>query len=186
MVEVKCSLGRPPVQLSGRSTGVLIALLGTMVDSPEALIVRRMGELLEDGPSVTHHLVVFHKYLWTAVFTLIVAVSFARGFRNLRNGFYEGPLHILAAAVWQVLISIMLTLSLLETETASVYLLYLLAPLWAALFGRVFLREPIRRYRHPTAVCSCTPAWALRARSICNGTLRVLSPSAGALRSRSS
>ena len=44
-----CSiLGRPALTLSGRATGLLLALVGTLIDSCEALVVRRMGLYLDD------------------------------------------------------------------------------------------------------------------------------------------
>ena len=67
------------------------------------------------------------------------------------GGGVTDPLHRDAGSL--LTISMLLTLSLLETETASVYLLYLLAPLWAALFGRFFLREPIRRCAFGLSTC---------------------------------
>ena len=154
-----CSIGRSALALSGRATGLLLALTGTLIDSCEALVVRRMGELLEDwhrddtwdlDGSITHRMVIFYKYAFTAVFTLLGALAATSG---LWEGLRKGKRHIIAAATCQASISMLLTLSLLETETASVYLLYLLAPLWSALFGRFFLREPIRRCAFGLSTC---------------------------------
>lgn len=153
-----CLRGAPTLALSGRATGLMLALFGTVIDSCEALVVRRMGVYLEDwhedgrgwsGDSLealTPRMVIFYKYLFTASFTLIgLLIVIGARLSELIRGFKAGPRHILAAASCQSFISMLLTLSLLKTETATVYLLYLLAPLWAALFGRFFLREPIRR-----------------------------------------
>lgn len=146
----------PTFAITGRATGLLLALFGTIIDSCEALVVRRMGVYLEDWhehsphgdmlEELTPRMVIFYKYLFTASFTLIgLLIVIGARLSELRRGFKAGPRHILAAASCQSFISMLLTLSLLKTETATVYLLYLLAPLWAALFGRFFLKEPIRR-----------------------------------------
>lgn len=151
-----CSiLGRPALTLSGRATGLLLALVGTLIDSCEALVVRRMGLYLDDWQqrgqwdgdrAIAGRIVIFHKYLFTMLFALISLVATTSGgVGELLNGIRAGPKHIFVAALSQALISTLVTLALLETETATVYLLFLLGPLWAAIFGRFFLLEPIRR-----------------------------------------
>jgi|TARA_B100000513_G_scaffold84876_2_gene35066 drug/metabolite transporter (DMT)-like permease len=150
----KCQLGRPALALSGRTTGLLLIMVGTIIDSCEALIVRQMGSHLEDWHNdtrwqgddmATHGMLIFYKYLFTICFVLVAVRGTSPSFRALWEGILEGPRHIAAAGVCQTLISMFLTLAMLETETATCYLLFLLAPLWAALFERIFLREPIRR-----------------------------------------
>lgn len=130
-----------PWQLTPTARGTWIALAGVLIDTPDALLVRMMGEITSE-----HWIIIFYKYLFTGSLTMLAALYFTRGMGAMWRSIRAGPLHVLSAATCQAAISVFLTLAFLEAEAASVFLCFSLSPLWAALFSRIVLREKIQKW----------------------------------------
>lgn len=75
----------------------MLALLGVMMDSPDALVTRHLARLDSEQA-----MIIFYKYLFTGIMTLCVSMAFAGGPRQLWRGLLEGPAHVAAASTCQV------------------------------------------------------------------------------------
>ena len=80
-----------------RCRGSMLALLGVMMDSPDALVTRHLARLDSEQA-----MIIFYKYLFTGIMTLCVSMAFAGGPRQLWRGLLEGPAHVAAASTCQV------------------------------------------------------------------------------------
>lgn len=85
--------------LSPRRRGLLFALVGSLLDTPDAMLTRQIGELQSNGGTI------LFKYLFVAFITVAAAVYLEGGFRPLMASVRAGPLHVLAGSVFQVLAS---------------------------------------------------------------------------------
>ena len=119
--------------------GLMIALLGALVITPDALLTRRLGELQPNG------VVMLFKYLFVTTYTFGIALLFSRAVRPLVASVKSAPRHVALAAALQACVSAFLTLAFLETEAARALLFFSLFPLEAAIFSRAILKEPIPR-----------------------------------------
>ena len=123
--------------ISPRRCGLLIALIGSLLDTPDAMLTRQIGEFQSNESTI------FYKYLFVTIFTLSAALAFEGGIRPLVASVRAGPLHVLAGSVLQATTSASLTIAFLETEVAHALLAFSLFPLEAALFSRIILKESI-------------------------------------------
>ena len=120
--------------MQDRGRGTLIALAGVIAVSPDAMLLRWMRSLGAASPDVA-----VAKYLGIIVFTVILGI--VKGAGRAR----ESVPHFLASALCQLAYQLSFTFCLLLTDAAKALLLISLAPLWAALLGRVILHEPLPR-----------------------------------------
>lgn len=121
-----------------RCRGLALGLAGILCVGPDALLLR--------------YAVALGGTIWTIIaFKLIVvcATSFAtvaciqgrNGLNSLPAGLRKGKSHVAVASVLQALVDIGFPVSLMLTKVARALLLISLNPLWAALLGRLVLKE---------------------------------------------
>lgn len=126
--------------MSPRNWGWAIMLLGVLADSPDSLMVRFLREAGVNS---------FCIIVWKAGFTFCLIGVYALvklgGPRKVLAGFRSGWCFILTATIFQAFASVGFTLSLTLTSAANALLFVSLNPLWAALFGRVILKERLPR-----------------------------------------
>ena len=115
-----------------RVQAVLIALLGVLSVSPDAMLLRSMHGLGASPADVA-------AAKFCGVFVVMVALGAVRGAH--RAGL--APRHFVAAACCQVINQLCTTFSLLLTTTARALLIISFTPMWAALMGKLFLGEPL-------------------------------------------
>jgi drug/metabolite transporter (DMT)-like permease len=121
--------------VSDRATGLLLALTGVVLLSPDALIIR----LLDESPST----ILFWRGVFTAAsLTVIVAVMAGgdprRAFRAIL------PIGLVVAA-FQAGANFSFVVAITNTTAANVLVIVGAAPLMAALLSQVVLREAVPR-----------------------------------------
>ncbi|WP_119168786.1 DMT family transporter [Algihabitans albus] len=128
--------GRPPSAAEATHTkGVAIAALGVLILAPDTLLLRVI-----EADAFT---VAFWRNLLVAtnILVLYAAVEGPGWFAKLRH---IGPAGLLAAALFAVN-QMAFVFAVANTGVANVLLIVATAPLFAALFSRVFLREATAR-----------------------------------------
>lgn len=115
-----------------RYRGLAIAFGGVLAVSPDAMLLRWMRSLGASSPDVA-----VAKYIGVIVCMLLIASVKGLGGARVSAG------HFAASACCQLLYQLSFTFSLLLTDAAKALLLISLAPLWAALFGVVVLKESL-------------------------------------------
>jgi len=121
-------------QWGARASGVLVALVGVVAVSPDAMLLRWMRSLGAASPDVA-----VAKYIGIIAFMLVLGL--VRGL----GGACESPRHFLASALCQLLYQLSFTFCLLLTDAATALLLISLAPLWAALLGVLTMSDSLPR-----------------------------------------
>lgn len=127
--------------MKDRHKGILIALFGTLVVSPDATLVR----FLSDG-GVDPWTIIFWKLLFSCVISATYGVWDAGGTRKLWNSMVEGKWYYAAAIPVQSAVDICFTLSFVYNSAANALLLINLNPLWCAMLGRLFLGDTLPMY----------------------------------------
>jgi drug/metabolite transporter (DMT)-like permease len=118
--------------MANRKRGLLVAFAGVVCVSPDAMFLRWLHALGASGPDVA-----VAKYIGIIGFMLLLG-----SYRGL-DGARASPEHFLASALCQLGYQLSFTFCLLLTDAAKALLLISLAPLWAALLGKVVLHEPL-------------------------------------------
>lgn len=118
--------------MSNRKQGLAIALAGVICVSPDAMFLRWLHALGASGPDVA-----VAKYIGIIGFMLLLG-----SYRGL-DGARASPEHFFASALCQLGYQLSFTFCLLLTDAAKALLLISLAPLWAALLGKLVLHEPL-------------------------------------------
>jgi drug/metabolite transporter (DMT)-like permease len=126
-----------------RARGLVVAFLGVLAVSPDAMLLRSMRALGASSADVAAA-----KYV--GIFLFMVGFGVAKGVR----GALVSPGHFAVAACCQMANQLCFTFSLLLTDAARALLLISLTPLWAALLGVVVLREPLPLRTRCALVCS--------------------------------
>jgi drug/metabolite transporter (DMT)-like permease len=126
-----------------RARGIAVALGGVLAVSPDAMLLRWMRSIGASSPDVA-----VAKYI--GIIACMIVIGYARGLGGAR----QSMAHFFASAFSQVLYQLTFTFCLLLTDAAKALLLISLAPLWAALFGRLTLGEELPR-RTLNAMCVC-------------------------------
>ena len=120
---------------STRATGLVLAFLGVLVLSPDALVIQ---SIQESPPTI-----LFWRALLTALSLTVLVAIMNRG--NVGAGFRAiGRLGLLVA-VFHACATIAFVAALSLTSVASTLVIIATAPFFAALLSRVFLGEPILR-----------------------------------------
>ena len=148
-----------------RIRAVLIALLGVLSVSPDAMLLRSMHELGASPADVA-------AAKFCGVFILMVALGVVRGAHRA----WLAPRHFVAAACFQVMNQLCTTFSLLLTTAARALLLLSLTPMWAALLGKLFLGEPLHLRTRVSLVLSILAALTMFAPWLLPTQLSVQNP----------
>jgi drug/metabolite transporter (DMT)-like permease len=115
-----------------RLYGVLVTLLGVLTVSPDATLLRSMRDLGASSATAAAA-----KYC--GLFLVFTVLGLYRGAHRAPQSWA----HTITAAVLQFINTICSTCAFLLTTTGHAMLLISLTPLWAALLGAFFLREPL-------------------------------------------
>ena len=126
----------PPI--SNRLKGALIAAFGIVCVSPDAMLMR----LIVQKTGASNQLVVFWKSL-SKIVGILTLISWSKGWRAALEGARRGPRFLLAASAVQACIDLGFTNMILLTSVARAMLFYSLNPLYAAVLGRLFLRDTL-------------------------------------------
>lgn len=126
------------MQLAPRSRGALIALVGVLIVSPDAVFTR-----LVYAEGISGYQSIFWKYLFVTLLHTASTLCHLGGIRELQQGLKAGPLHIIGGIVTQLAISFCLNLAFKNTIAARALLFFALNPLWAAAFSWLALSDPI-------------------------------------------
>jgi len=123
--------------LSPRVVGFIQCLVGTLAVTPDAVLLR-LAELHGDGEL---WVTVAFKLFFIAIFCMLHPLT--HGLSSIVAGVRAAPTHFLLAALGQGLINMGYALAFLTTTVAQALMLISLHPAWAALAGRVILKDKI-------------------------------------------
>jgi drug/metabolite transporter (DMT)-like permease len=153
--------------MKDRTKGLIIIVIGVLCVSPDAVLVRFLGEGGTDpwyasmcSSACTYHpliglcsffqlsflynrTIIFWKMLLSVPFSSSYALYEAGGFRPLYLSMIEGRYYYAAAIPVQATIDMGFTMSFVYTTAANALLLIGLNPLWSAVAGRFFLGDPL-------------------------------------------
>lgn len=120
---------------STHATGVVLALAGVLVLSPDTLIIRS----IQESPST----ILFWRSLLTALSLFVLVAIMNRG--HVGAGFRAiGQLGLLVA-LFHACANIAFVAALSQTSVANTLVIIATAPFFAAVLSRIFLGEPIPR-----------------------------------------
>jgi len=123
-----------------RQRGYLLGLLGVLLVTPDAVLVRVASEQFGG----TFWWIVATKCAFLAVMMIAIAVA-RHGVRRQLAGLRTGPGHIALVTLCQGLVTTGFPVCFQTTTTARALLFISLNPLWAAVLGRVVLGEVLPR-----------------------------------------
>lgn len=124
-----------------RQKGLLLALVGILFASPDALLVRLMN--MENSGTGPFWTCVAFRSLFIAMLQFLVeyVIQCGNGLRGLYRGLLEGPWHIAFSSMLQAAINVVFPIAFLETTAAKALLLMSLNPLWSAILSRLFIGD---------------------------------------------
>jgi len=129
--------------MKDRHKGILVALVGILCISPDAVLVR----FLTSGESNTDPwTLLFWKLLLSVAVSAPYAVYEAGGAHRLWNSIVQGKWYYAAVLPVQTAVDICFTFSFVHASAANALLLINLNPLWCALIGRLFLGDVLPIY----------------------------------------
>ena len=122
-----------------RYFGLALAAFGVVSVTPDAMLVR-----YAQSAGGTPGLVLFFKSLFTALFALaLVLWQNSCGCRAIVAGVRAAPVHLSVVVVLQMIIQIAFPMAFMYTSAAKALLLIALNPLWAAILGRILLKDKL-------------------------------------------
>lgn len=134
--------------------GWAVMLLGVLADCPDSVLVRFLKEA-----GANSFCIIAWKMSFMFCLMSIYGLVKVGGPRKLLGGSRSGWCFVISASVFQALQSLTFTLSLTLTSAANTLLFLSLNPLWAALLGRIILKERLpRRTLVALAGASCCAA----------------------------
>ena len=132
--------------------GLLIALAGVILVSPDATLLRLLS-----ATGASNLDVIFWKLLFASLFTGTYAVA-SSGLSHIVRGARSAPAHTAAAVALQAAVNVGFSLALLETTASSALLLIYLNPMWTAAFCWCLLGD---EFENRTAVALAGAAVAM-------------------------
>lgn len=129
--------------------GALIAIAGIVAVSPDAVLIRWATRLGASPPTI-----IFFKQL--AAFVVMLSwVSYKEGKTLLRIQRYrDGLQYFVSFMIIQSSMNIFFPLAFIMTYAANVLVLYSLQPIWTAIFGVLFLGDPLPKRTVVALVCA--------------------------------
>ena len=122
-----------------RLRGALIAIFGVVCVSPSATLMR----LIVARTGASNNLLVFYKSL-IKIFLILGVIVWSKGFKEAYRGACRGPKFVLLASAAQACIDLGFSNMILLTTVARAMLFYSLNPLFAAVVGRLLLKDELR------------------------------------------
>jgi len=122
--------------MKARTFGLLIATIGMLGVTPDALLLRYQEEA--GGQS---SVILIWRFILVGILNLVVAVFTQGGFRELWMSSSKVPLQMLIGSLIVAVTNIGFVFSLLKVDPAKALLLISLNPIWAALLGKVLLKD---------------------------------------------
>lgn len=127
---------------SQRVKGSLIAVIGVICVTPDAVLIRWATKL-----GATMIMVLFWKLFFNVIFGSLMVVVLehraGRSIKDMARNAYEGGRLMAAATTIQTLIAVSFPLSFLLSLAANVLLLVAVNPIWCALMSWFFLKETL-------------------------------------------
>eukprot|EP00316_Scyphosphaera_apsteinii_P015952 CAMPEP_0119305892 /NCGR_PEP_ID=MMETSP1333-20130426/6774_1 /TAXON_ID=418940 /ORGANISM="Scyphosphaera apsteinii, Strain RCC1455" /LENGTH=379 /DNA_ID=CAMNT_0007309083 /DNA_START=48 /DNA_END=1187 /DNA_ORIENTATION=- len=124
--------------MTPRQKGLLIAIIGTLGATPDAMLLRLMKQFGGSGSVIT-----VWRFVTVGTINFGTAVFSQGGLCPLLNGLLASPCTVICAALLLSVSSTGFVVSLLEVDPAKALLLISLNPLWAALLGYMCLNDEL-------------------------------------------
>ena len=141
--------GGPPPDASKRKLGLIIAWVGMLGSTPDAMLLRFQAQAGGGPASIS-----FFRFIMTATLNFVFAAANSGGIGPLCAGVARSYKAILVAAMIAMVSSQGFVYSLLLVEPAMALLIISLNPVWAALLGKFVLGEELPGKTIITIVCA--------------------------------